>query len=775
MKTKSILTILGTFVFLIASAQHLQKQYYANDSKLGGDVVIKTSEIFITNKDEIQKTFEIESPIEGTFYLDAWLSAPFTPEGYPEYGVKINNIISSVTLKPQTSRWGSVALTDCNKIPTTVKLKKGLNTISIIGKNYEVPNVEHVKLSSSGVNAGISNTKYEAYIKDIQSNNLGFNSEFSMLPTDSVVSRALLAGRGTNGETYTYQLNMPVPYTTIYIFYFEAGTTIDVNVTQSTNYEYVIEFFDMNNFTNSRLSNSWSKLCKGNGSLQVVIPQPAFYMVRLRAYKQMSTGLANLRVNNNSYTDCIISGNGIPFTGTNSQTESFTCHSPYQICFFLEGSGLPGTIQEYKIVNTAWPNDKYGCQLSLPGLANVGSGLISGSASSDPIHYADVYLGLTKVDSNTLGFFPNLKQEESYCSAPGTGLYNCISWTVGITDDWIFPSETDLSAWDAFYNSYGYTRSGANADNGAIAVWVNNGLFKHGSVRKNTTILKPHGFDWESKCGSLPRVMHLRDALSGSSYGNITYYYRPISGSVNSLIAPSNFIRSTFLSTELNTIEALISDIPSDIASEFERKYSTWEKTWSQPDMAICSNPRDYAASKEYVELLQWCQKYGKMIWPLFIDKLAKGDVFVSNLLEDLTSPQKENKKLYDEAIGCRTRLTGFSSPFIYSNMVEYARRLLAQEYNNIGNAIQNRVELENVAVNIAVDNNNIILAVNTEKVLSILVNIYDVYGISVYTANYNILDKGWETRINTSKFTTGTYVVQIVMNGEIISRKISI
>lgn len=115
----------------------------------------------------------------------------------------------------------------------------------------------------------------------------------------------------------------------------------------------------------------------------------------------------------------------------------------------------PGVIQEYKIVNTKWPNGKYGCQLSFPGLTGIKNGLMSGSSSSNPMHYADVYLGLTKVDQYTLNFFPNLKQEESYCSAPGSTSYNCISWTVGITNDWIFPSETDLTAWDTFYNSYG--------------------------------------------------------------------------------------------------------------------------------------------------------------------------------------------------------------------------------------------------------------------------------------------------------------------------------
>lgn len=163
--------------------------------------------------------------------------------------------------------------------------------------------------------------------------------------------------------------------------------------------------------------------------------------------------------------------------------------------------------------------------------------------------------------------------------------------------------------------------------------------------------------------------MHFKDALAGSSYGNITYYYRPISGSVNSLATSSGFIRSTFSPAELNTIEALKTEIPSSVISEFDVKYAAWKNTWSDPEIAICSNPRGYAESEEYFELFHYCQKYGKVTWPLFIDKLADGDVFDSNLLEDLTSPQKENKKMYDEAVSLKTGLRGVPSPFIYSNM----------------------------------------------------------------------------------------------------------
>lgn len=777
MKAKVFITMFGMLAISMLFAQSLQKQYYENNLELGGDVVINSSKMELVNTDEIRKTFEIESPTDGTFYLDAWLSAPFTPEGCPEYGVMVNNVILSATFKPQTSGWGSIALTDLNKSTTTIKLKKGLNSIAILGKKFEVPNVEHIKLSSSAINTNISDSKYKAYIESIKANTLDLSPELVNLATDSIPPYTTLPRTATNGEIYTYQLNMPVPYTTTYLLYYEAGTTVNINVTQSNNYEYVIEFFDTMNFTDSWLSNSWSKYCKGSSSLSIVIPQAAFYLIRLRAYRQMSAGLADLRINDKSYPSSPISGNGISFTGSSSQTEVFTCYSPYQMYLFLEGAGLPGIIREYKLIHTTWPNGKYGCRLSLPNLAGVGAGLISGVSSSDPVYNADLYLGLSKVSQNTLNFFPNLKSGESYGSASINYDYNCISWTVGITTEWIFPSETSLEPWDAFYNSYGYTRTGANADNAAIAVWKNGTTFTHASVRKNSTIAKPHGFDWESKCGSLERVMHFRDALSGNSYGSIAYYYRPINGTVNAWAASSEITQSTFSSADLNTLETLKMNIPSHIISEFNVKYTAWKATWTDPEIAANSNPRKYAESKEYSELSRYCQQYGKTTWPLFIDKLAAGDVFVCNLLEDLTFTTKENKELYKEAINIKSRGIGIPSPFIYSNMIEYSKRLLIQENNNIRNSIQNiaEIEPENCDINITTTSNDIILAVNTQKVTSILINIYNTYGISIYKANYSVSNNGWQTTISTSAFNKGTYMIQITVDNKTISRKINI
>lgn len=523
-----------------------------------------------------------------------------------------------------------------------------------------------------------------------------------------------------------------------------------------------------------------SKFCKGEDSL-VVNTGAALYCVRIRSYNPGTSGIVDLEIkltyNDHKYIykDCPVAGDILNMTG-NPSTEHFICSkNNYPVNFYLALGNYVGVITAMGN-DTIWSNGRYGSRIKYD-LWGAGSGLVSAKNSADPIFYVDMYLGLKPTPSQILSIFPNISANESYCSGPTTSEYNCISWTVGVTNDWIWPGDYSISNFDALYNSYGYTRSGANADNAAIAIWVKDGIFKHGSVRKNSTIPKPHGFDWESKCGPQERVMHTRDALAGNVYGSIAYYYRPINGTVNALASLPEATASTFSSTDMNTIETLNEEIPANIKSEFNKKYAAWKATWNNPEIAFESNPRKYAESDEYTALSQFCQQHGKITWPLFIQKLSEGDVFVCNLLEDLTSPTKENKALYDEAISVKTRAIGIPSPFIYSNMVEYSKRLLNKENINIKNSIRNRAnaDISVPNVNITAENGNILLNLHLETATTITVHVYDVYGSSIYSANYAVPNGAWNTTVNNSNFKNGTYIIRITMNGKTISQKITI
>jgi len=163
--------ILSFFVYWSCFAQDIEKSYFENHSALGGDAVIKSAS-FKAEKDGIYKTFEVESLGEGAYYLDAWIMAPIINGSYAEYKVVVNGILTEFTFKPQTDGWHSLALTDARKSAVAVKLKQGINTVSVIGKGPEVPNVEFIKMSSSLSRSGISDSKYRAFIESIENGTL---------------------------------------------------------------------------------------------------------------------------------------------------------------------------------------------------------------------------------------------------------------------------------------------------------------------------------------------------------------------------------------------------------------------------------------------------------------------------------------------------------------------------------------------------------------------------------------------------------------------------
>src|SRR5438477_8321675 len=87
------------------------------------------------------------------------------------------------------------------------------------------------------------------------------------------------------------------------------------------------------------------------------------------------------------------------------------------------------------------------------------------------------------------GWFPRLDVNAAVVTGEVSRVYNCISWTVEVTNRWLWPGAS-LADFDTFYRQFGFARSG----NGPIAAW--------GSTASNMThgcISGPrHGPRWES-------------------------------------------------------------------------------------------------------------------------------------------------------------------------------------------------------------------------------------------------------------------------------------
>ena len=99
--------------------------------------------------------------------------------------------------------------------------------------------------------------------------------------------------------------------------------------------------------------------------------------------------------------------------------------------------------------------------------------------------------------------------------------YNCISWSVGVTGSWLWPS-SDVQDFNQFYLSYGYVPLGPGEPSAAadIALWkAHNGEATHGCRRVAGDV-------WESKLGSSLRILHHLNGLESAGYGKVTRLYR---------------------------------------------------------------------------------------------------------------------------------------------------------------------------------------------------------------------------------------------------------
>jgi len=119
--------------------------------------------------------------------------------------------------------------------------------------------------------------------------------------------------------------------------------------------------------------------------------------------------------------------------------------------------------------------------------------------------------------------FPGLNRANVFITDEPTPVYNCIAFSLGLTNVWINPPQP-LSAFQALYNNPPYNHPTLPAASGSASIdgWATPAVgptitqMTHGS---RTSAAKP-GL-WESKLGQWFRITHGRAELTGTSYGRI--------------------------------------------------------------------------------------------------------------------------------------------------------------------------------------------------------------------------------------------------------------
>jgi type VI secretion system secreted protein VgrG len=109
----------------------------------------------------------------------------------------------------------------------------------------------------------------------------------------------------------------------------------------------------------------------------------------------------------------------------------------------------------------------------------------------------------------------------------GTSSYNCIAWSLGITDEWIWPG-TSLSAFDKLNSKHGFHKL-PNLDY-KVAPGVEK-IVLYGKMKDGKTVVTHQARQmsdgtWTSKMGKMAVIRHATpDSLDGPDYGHPVAVY----------------------------------------------------------------------------------------------------------------------------------------------------------------------------------------------------------------------------------------------------------
>ena len=233
------------------------------------------------------------------------------------------------------------------------------------------------------------------------------------------------------------------------------------------------------------------------------------------------------------------------------------------------------------------------------------------------------------------GYFPNLDVNRAVVTGEVSTVYNCISWTVGVTNRWLWPGNS-LANFDTFYRGFGFVRAG----DGTIAAWgLSTSNMTHGSVTG-----PGHGPRWESKCGSDLGIQHGLGELVSSSYGHVVAFYRRSRTLLAAYQAAREDVmkeksaKSYMSAAQRRALSKERNTVPEELRTAFELAFAAWKDTWFSGGLAISSNPHTRAIGKEYDALIA----LGPAILPLVVEKLADPENFLALQLYDALQPSEK-------------------------------------------------------------------------------------------------------------------------------------
>lgn len=649
------ITLLLSFTSVIAQSIYI-KTY--NKTTKAGDVGLGYS-YGEQNGNAASRVYVIDVPVSEKYYIST-----------------LSNLLKEETvlvfvdeqpfekLRPQTDGWQYVSIRDYN-----ISLIKGKHIIRF-QSNYAstmVPMVDEIFLT---VGQPAARTAAPAAVTAFLNKVEQLKQQPVVTATDNedLTSKILPNPQGLYEHAidtnFTYSHFSWIYLTTGYHTFATSGSTILRTLT----------VFNPNNYTYS-----WSNVNSGPGGeslLNMYVSLAGYYAITLRPYSGI-TGVTNILHNGTTLTSgAVIGGRTYSMSALKGgPLNFFTCRmsgggDTRMMASRSFSSSVRGYNDDYPTAGSWIWGYCSRIKKDFIGSDSVQFGYVCAYSPSSS-GTSDVYLGNpnSNVYNTNYPEFPLLTADDAIKAANSSGIYNCISWSGGITASWSWPpsaystyncssSGTDVVCFDNFYSNnpvrypgaWNYTRTGANVNNSIVDLWALNGYYTHASVKKPGNN-HPHGYDWESKPGSTARTFHPRNALTNLSYGYgaVVNYYIPTGTyarngtSVPSFESDADAVRAgvaVFENAKLTAaatqkLNTLMKKTAASFTADFNELYEAWKKTWEAN--AIYSDPAMYCKNPEHDALAKLALQNTRQAMLLVFDKFVGGDHLIGELMWTLT------------------------------------------------------------------------------------------------------------------------------------------
>lgn len=541
-------------------------------------------------------------------------------------------------------------------IGTPVLLSAGKHIVQFSGENGQVPMFDEIFLSTS---APTSRESVPETVRNFLAQNEVLKQQPVMTQpgeneTGDVTSKVLPNPLGQ----YDHAIDTTFSYSHFAWVYLNAG--VHTLATANSTVSRTLTVF------NSAVTSSWSNVNGGPGGesyLNLGSVAAGYYAVMLRA-EPTAAGTTNILLDGSTIvTNAIIGGRTYTMSSLKGgPLNFFTCKLTTGDTRMIVSKFFASSARGYNDDYATTGDWSWGLASRIKkdfGTDSVRYGFVCAYSPSGT-GISDVYLGNLNSEVNNTNYpeFPLLKPDDAIRAAPNTGVYNCISWSGGVTSTWIWPPSsystyscantgTDVTCFDNFYSNnpvrypgaWNYTRSGATSANATVDLWALNSYYTHASVRKPGNN-HPHGYDWESKPGGTARTFHIRNALTNNSfgYGSVVNYYRATGtfarSAVNTLSFETDadavkagvaiFDIAKLTSTADTKLNTLLRKGEIGFKSRFDELYEAWKKTWETN--IIYSDPAAYCKNNEFAAMAAYAQKNPRQAMILVFDKFVNGN-----------------------------------------------------------------------------------------------------------------------------------------------------